>query len=257
MRGLPHTACLFFLIAFLSFPFTAAQELWERLPKRDQAVHDFAAILDPQTESQLESQLRQTYLSTATPIVVVTVPSLEGGQIDDFANRLYERWGIGTQPDNKGVLFLVALADRQMRIEVGYGTEPIITDAYAASLIRDRARPAFRTGNYSGGISAVVQGLVEPLETGQTPPVRSSRQVGLHPGAIIFFIFMALIIFGAVRGRRQHQRRRAYRGGHFSGPFIGGGFGGGSSSGGFGGGGGGLGGFGGGFSGGGGASGGW
>lgn len=242
------------IVWILLSPWLSAQELWERLPKQDRAVHDFAEVIDVATEDKLENQLRQLYTASATPVVVVTIPSLEGGQVDDFANRLYEHWGIGTKPDNKGVLFLVAIDDRKMRIETGYGTEPIITDAYASGLIRNQATPRFRSNDYSGGIAAVVQGLASPLETGK-PLVTPDEPTRIPPGV---WLFVAMAVFLAIGSRAGRRRRGIHRRGHFGGPFIGGGFGGGSrGGGGFSGGGGGFGGFGGGFSGGGGASGGW
>lgn len=241
-----HFLCLLWV------PLLSAQELWETLPRENRAVHDFADVIAPDREAAMERQLRTVYQSTATPIVVVTLESLEGGQIDDFTNRLYEEWGIGTKPENKGALFLVAIEDRKMRIEVGYGSEPVLTDAYTASLIRNVAAPHFRAGDYGGGIQAVVDRLVEPLETGQTPSVAEPEPSGregfpewlIIPGFLVFSLFF--------RGARRRRGRGGYYRTH--GPFVGGGFGGGGYRG---GGGGGFGGFGGGFSGGGGASGGW
>ncbi|MFW6353568.1 MAG: TPM domain-containing protein [Verrucomicrobiota bacterium] len=77
--------------------YAQGEELWERLPKPDRPVADFADLISPADEQRLEALLRETFARTETPIVVATVPSLEGGQIDDFTVRLYERWGIGTQ----------------------------------------------------------------------------------------------------------------------------------------------------------------
>lgn len=250
-------ALAFFLLPLLLTRLSGA-ELWETLPKKDQAVHDFAGIIEGSTARSLETRLREVYQTTATPIVVVTLPSLDDGQIDDFANRLYEKWGIGTQPDNRGVLFVVAVAERKMRIEVGYGTEPIITDSYSSHLIRNEATPRFRSGDYTGGIVAVVNGLVEPLETGKTPEIKrrgNGRGIGQFVPIIVIII---LLVLGSRGGRGGPGSRR--RGRHMGRSiFVAGGFGAGRSSGGGfgGGGGGGFGGFGGGFSGGGGASGGW
>lgn len=236
-------------------------ELWETLPKKDAAVHDFAGIIDGPSARSLETKLREVFRTTATPIVVVTVPSLEGGQIDDFANRLYEHWGIGTKPDNRGVLFIVSVGDRKMRLEVGYGTEPVITDSYSSHLIRNVATPRFRSGDYTGGIVAVVNGLIEPLETGKTPEIkRSNDRKGLGPlwTLIVLIAIIAMLSRGGGNGPGSRRRRRNVGRGIFIGGGFGGGRGGFSGGGGFGGGsGGGFGGFGGGFSGGGGASGGW
>ena len=239
-----------------------AAELWETLPREDKAVHDFAGVIDSGTESRLEQFLRATYRSVDTPIVVVTLPSLDGGQIDDFTNRLYEKWGIGTKPDNRGVLFLVSIGDRKMRIETGYGTEPIVTDTLSATLIQQVAGPRFREGNYSTGIDQVcriIAGTIAQAEGKEISGAMNYR-VSSHkrnPGGGLFqFIFITIVILSILGGGRGRRRRGL---GSLVVPLIltSGGFRGGSR-GGFGSsGGGGFGGFGGGFSGGGGASGGW
>ncbi len=243
--------------------FSSAAELWETLPRGDKAVHDFANIIDDRSERELESFLRDAFRSLDTPIVVVTLSSMEGGQIDDFANHLYEKWGVGTKPDNKGVLFLVSMEERKMRIETGYGTEPIITDVFSASLIQQVARPAFKGQQYSAGIVQVSRMIVGEISTAEGIPVRGSAQHtvrrqkgGGGGGGLIQLIFFGIVILSSLAGgnsRRGRMRRGllasillssgGFRGG------SGGGFGS-SNSGGFGG-------FGGGFSGGGGSSGGW
>jgi len=238
----------------------SAEELWETLPKEDRAVHDFANVLPASVETSLESFLRAAYQSVQTPVVVVTVDSMQGGQIDDFTNRLYEHWGIGTRPENRGVLFLVSIDDRKMRIEVGYGTEPVITDVYADALIREVATPAFRSGNFAKGIDSVTRGIVGRIADQEGKSVEGAKVYRARSGDsgstnLPELIFFGILIAGSLLGGRRGRRRRRFR---RSAPFIlmGGGFGGGSS-GGFGGSSGGFGGFGGGFSGGGGASGGW
>ena len=255
-----HLISLFCCLGFSAF--LNAAELWETLPRGDKAVHDFANIIDDRSERELESFLRDTFRSLDTPIVVVTLSSMEGGQIDDFTNHLYEKWGVGSKPDNKGVLFLVSMEERKMRIETGYGTEPIITDVFSASLIQQVARPAFKAQQYSAGIIQVSRMIVGEISTAEGIPIRGSvqhtvsRQKGGGGGGLIQLIFFGIVILSSLAGgnsRRGRMRRGllasillssgGFRGG------SGGGFGS-SNSGGFGG-------FGGGFSGGGGSSGGW
>jgi uncharacterized protein len=237
-------------------------ELWETLPRQDRAVHDFAGIIDTGTETRLEPFLRRVYQSLDTPVVVVTLQSMEGGQIDDFTNHLYEKWGIGTKPDNRGVLFLISVEDRKMRIETGYGTEPIITDTLSASLIAQVAGPRFKAGNYGEGIDQVcriIAGTIAKAEGKEIAGalVYQSRKSGKGIGSLIQFIFTIIILISVFGGRNRGRNNLS----RWIVPMLltSGGFGGGSrggfgSSGGSGGG---FGGFGGGFSGGGGASGGW
>ena len=243
-----------------------AAELWETLPKPGRAVNDYARIIDSGTESRLERFLTATEMSIDTPIVVVTLPSLEGGQIDDFTNRLYEKWGIGTLSVNKGVLFLVAVQERKMRIETGYGTEPVITDTLASSLIQQVARPQFKAGDYSAGIDQVcriIAGTIAKAEGKEISGAMSYQTGSRHQnsgGGLFRFIFFTIVILSILGG--GGRRRHGLSGLIIpllltSGGFRGGSRGGFGSSGGFGGGSGGFGGFGGGMSGGGGASGGW
>ena len=86
-------------------------------------VNDYANVISPADENQLSSILTELRQKTGAEVAVVTLPSLDGGQIDDFAVRLYERWGIGQKGKDNGVLLLAAIQDRKARIEVGYGLE--------------------------------------------------------------------------------------------------------------------------------------
>src|SRR4051794_30512733 len=89
-------------------------------------VNDFASILAPAEKESLEERCRKLREKTGAQLAVVTLKSLEGGQVDDFAVKLFKRWGIGQKDQKNGVLLLVAIQDRKARIEVGYGIEPIL-----------------------------------------------------------------------------------------------------------------------------------
>ena len=215
-------------------------------------VFDFARVVNSPDRTAIEQTLRQVEFSTGAEVKVVTLPSLRGGDVEDFANRLFERWGIGKKDKDNGVLILAAIEDRTMRIEVGYGLEPVITDA-AAGRIRDQFMlPAFRQGNYSAGLRAGAEAVAAAIggkTMTTTPPSREEPDEGPLDMVVRLFItivivifvirhpFLALVLLGGGRGGRS------YGGGFGGGGFGGGGFGGG--------------GFGGGMSGGGGASGRW
>ena len=119
-------------------------------------VNDAAAILDPQTRAELTARLREIERQTTAEIAVVTVASLDGLTVEDYANRLFKAWGIGKRGRNNGVLILVAPAERKMRIEVGYGLEPVLPDGLAGQIIRDACLPRFRKNDYAGGIREAV-----------------------------------------------------------------------------------------------------
>ena len=227
-------------------------------------VNDFAEVIDPQWEQQLTQLITVLDQKTKAQIAVVTLGSLEGEPIEDFATRLFEVWGVGHK-DDRGALLLLVIQDRKSRLEVGYGLEPIIPDGYAGSLLREM-RPALRQQQYGEALYTGVLLLSERVAaeagvklegSGLAPPQQrqGSKRRRNPVGSLLSLI--AMLAFGIMPwwmpGMGFGYRRRR-RGGLLLGGF--GGFGGydrGGAGGGFGG----FGGFGGGLSGGGGASSGW
>lgn len=229
-------------------------------PRYDHAVNDFANVIPSAEEHQIESMILELKQMTSAEIVVVTIPSLEGEQIDDFTNRLFEKWGIGQKGRDNGLMFLAAMQERQMRIEVGYGLEGAIPDSVAGRIRREVITPYFRAGQPGQGIvqgvaalslevateyGVTLTGVAAQYRTQETR--RSHKRTNSPILPILFFIFF--IPFAI---RHPFLAMFLLSGGRGGGYSSGGGFGGGGgfSSGGFGG-------FGGGMSGGGGSSGGW
>lgn len=149
--------------------------LLERLqPQRDAGggiffVNDFASLLNPTQRDALEQRVRALQEKNGAELAVVTIKSLEGGHIDDFANKLFRRWGVGQKGKNNGVMLLVALDDRKMRIEVGRGLEPIIPDALAGRIIDEELRPQFRQGNFPEGLKRGAERIAAIIERGEPP----------------------------------------------------------------------------------------
>jgi uncharacterized protein len=229
-------------------------------------VTDFAAVIAPDTKARLEALCREVEGKTGAQIAVVTVHSLEGDSVENFAVDLYKQLGVGNKGDNRGVLLLVAPDEHKYRIEVGYGLEPVINDARAGDAGRAMV-PLLRQGDYSAAIEAATWMLAQYIAndrsvtlTGQSSAIRQRREVR-HSSPIGFWVIL-LIIWIIFSIARAGSGRRGGAGGWWIGPMLGG-MGGGWRGGGFGGssggysGGGGFGGFGGGSSGGGGASGSW
>ena len=228
-------------------------------------VNDFAGVLSVDAQARITALCGEVDQKTKAQIAVVTIRTLEGNSIEDFTNRLYQRWGIGPKSDNRGVLILLAVDDRRYRVEVGYGLEPILPDGKVGGFGREIV-PALRRNDYdaallqlTGSIAAVIA-EASGVSLSQRPP-EPADSGQLNQPAIPFFLLIALgfLLFGGLRflipwglfGMGYRRRRNWWGGG---GPWMGGGW----SGGGFGGGGGGgFGGFGGGISGGGGASGSW
>ena len=230
----------------------ASDDLLERLTPTGSII-DQANLLPPAQEQKLRSILDNLEKQTGAALVVVTLPSLEGGQIDDFTNRLFEKWGVGQAGKDNGVMLLVAVKERKMRIEVGYGLEGVIPDGRVGSIRDQYILPYFRNEQMAAGIesgSLALANLIAEnykMELSEKPAAPPRSQQNDHWPLIVFIVVIVIIqIISRMRGHDSHRRR--YYGG--SGWYIG------SSGGGFGGGGS-FGGFGGGMSGGGGASGSW
>ena len=115
-------------------------------------MNDFAKVLTDDDRAYLENFLRTLERDTTAEVVVVTVTSLDGMTIEEYANRLFADWGIGTKTKDNGVLLLVAPAERKVRIEVGYGLEGSLPDGLAGEIVRTAILPEFKQGNLRRGI---------------------------------------------------------------------------------------------------------
>ncbi len=136
-------------------------------PKPTGYVNDFSNILPATTRGEIEQLLRDIEKETTAEIVVATVPSLAGMTVDEYANRLFNEWGIGKESVNNGVLVLVAPTEREMRIEVGYGLERVLPNALAIEIIRTNFLPRFKENDYPGGIQAGVARVVDVVRRNQ------------------------------------------------------------------------------------------
>ena len=135
---------------------TGAQE---PVPAPDGPVNDFANILDDAAEARVRVVIEAVERDTTSEIAVATVPSLGGASVEEVATRSFNTWGVGQKSLNNGVLLLVAPNEREVRIEVGYGLEPILPDGLAGDVVRREVLPKFKDGDYPGGISAAVDRL--------------------------------------------------------------------------------------------------
>lgn len=226
-------------------------------PNPPRLVNDFAGILSPDQQSQLENKLVALDDSTSNQIAVVTIKTLNDYPIEDYANKLFRSWGIGNKKTNNGVLVLVAVDDRKFRIEVGQGLEGAIPDITASDIMARQMAPAFRSGDYYTGLDRATNALAAAA-AGEYHVARQRPDDSGGGGSIVIFIIIVVIIILIVRRGGGGGGMMSRRGSDTWMPPIWFGGGGGSSfGGGFGGGGGGFGGFGGGSSGGGGASGSW
>ncbi len=226
-------------------------------------IVDQANIISPETRAALETKLADLEAKSGIQLVVATVNSLEGQEIEPYANQLFRFWKLGEKQKNNGVLLLVAPHERRVRIEVGYGLEGTLTDAISSVIIANAITPRFKTGDFGGGIARGVDDIITVLTTDASewqkkPSLRLDHAPGgwmVHWFMLVgFFLVMLMVVsppframfFASLLSRGGGWGRGGY-GGSYGGGFGGGGSGG--SSGGFSGGGG--------SSGGGGASGSW
>jgi uncharacterized protein len=171
-------------------------------------VNDYAGLLSAEEAAALEARCRLLREKTGAQLAVVTLKSLEGGQIDDFANKLFARWKIGQQDKKNGLLLLVAMEDRKSRIEVGYGLEPIIPDVLAGRILDHDLKPQFRQQKYAEGLAAAVNSLCELVERNE-PADRAALEVENGFGdtlSAIAFLTVFVLIGAVIAGIGQESR---------------------------------------------------
>ena len=254
---------LLFISLSLSWTGLSAQSVLAK-PSTPQLVNDIAGVLSPEQKAALENKLVAIDDSSSNQIAVVILPTLDGYPIEEYAVKLFRDWGIGNMKTNNGVLLLIAINDRKVRIEVGYGLEGAIPDITSSNIINNDIKPAFKVGDYYEGIDKATDNIAKAA-VGEYKVARKKK--GKDTGGSLLLFVIILFVIVAIVGRKGGNGGSNIGGGGFSdiatgmllGSLLGGGgrrdgdWGG--SGGGFGGGG--FGGFGGGSSGGGGASGGW
>ena len=248
------------LIAFvcLALPLQAAgANAAPKFPALTGRVVDDAHILSDQTKADLDQKLAALEDKTSRQLVVVTLASLQGYEISDYGYQLGRSWGIGQAKLNNGVLFIVAPNEHKVRIEVGYGLEPIITDALSEVIIQQAVLPRFRAGDFNGGTEAGVAALIQQLSLDPSAAEQraaAAEQQAQHQGGggatpfsiLIIIVFVAiafsrifggfgfwpLLFLGGLGGGRGYGG--GYDGGGGGGGWSGGGggsFGGGGASG--------------------------
>jgi len=191
-------------------------------------VHDQANVLSSSAIAELEQMLKAERDSTSNQIAVLIIPSLQGESIEEYALRVaHKEWKLGQADKDNGVLLLIALQDREMRIEAGYGLEGVLTDALSSRINRNEIAPFFRQGDYDSGVKAGVTAIIQSIKgeyKNDDPPKRKSRKGS--PFSTLIIIVIILIVLARRRGGRGGGGYWS-SGGGFMGPM--GGFG--SSSG--------------------------
>lgn len=194
---LPITYTIFFVIL-------SVQSIAQRAipPHGGVWIHDEANLLSPSSISQLEAILKGYRDSTSNQIALYIIPTLDGDDIDDYANRVFTEWKLGDAKKDNGVLWLIAVNDRKQRIEVGLGLEGNLTDALSSRINRNEVAPYFREGNYDAGIQAGLVGIMKAINgtyVNEDPPQRRSKKKR-SPIASILIIIAIIVMMSRRKG---------------------------------------------------------
>jgi len=207
------------LLAFLFL--VAAPAAAQDFPQLTGRVVDQANLLSPEQEAALTRKLEALQQASSRQLVVVTVPSIGDSTIEDYGYQLGRYWGIGQSGANNGTLLIVAVNERKVRIEVGYGLEGILTDALSSQIIRHDILPRFRDNDYPGGIAAGTDAIIAQL---QAPPEQAEQQAlaaqqaqqreRRHGGSLapIVFWVIVIVVFAIASAASRGRGRRYGRG---------------------------------------------
>lgn len=235
-------ALLLAVLVLLALPARAAPGF----PKFTGLVVDAANILPPDREAALTAKLQAFQQKTGRQLVVATIPDLQGYDIADYGYQLGRTWGVGLKDVNNGAILLVAPNERKVRIEVGYGLEPVLTDAYSSVILNTQILPRFKAGDMPGGIDAGADAIIAQLSLpddqakarldAAVAAFDKTHRQGAGDGAPVSLVFWGIvalfILFSFIRNGGGGRRYR--RGGLpviLWGPGLGGGWGGGSHGG--------------------------
>ena len=169
-------------------------------------VNDFAEMLTVEKRQTLETKIGNFEKETTNELSVVTVANLGGDTIENFAEKLFQDWGVGKNKKDNGVLLLISSDDRQMRIEVGYGLEGALTDAQSFWIIQNFLKPAFQRGDYYGGISGGIDNIISITKGEFEPDTKSTTSNGFNVDSVFFFFWVAWVFFvwtGSVLARSK------------------------------------------------------
>jgi len=186
---------LLFLVGF------SAQAYYD-LGKPTGFVNDYTNTLSQEEKTSLENKLVAFEQESSNEISVAIIDSLQGDYIENFAVKLFEEWGVGKADEDNGILLLVALEERKVRIEVGYGLEGALTDLESSKIIEDIIVPAFKQGSYSLGVSGAVDGIITATRgeyVGEGAPLMTTKNISRNFESIIWLLIMGFYALVALK----------------------------------------------------------
>jgi uncharacterized protein len=177
------------------------------IPKLTARVTDLTGTLTAEQQTALEQKLAAFESAKGSQLAVVLVPATQPEQIEQYSIRVVEQWKLGRQKVDDGALLIIAKNDHRVRIEVGYGLEGVLTDAMCNRIISETIRPAFRQGNYYGGIDAGLDQMMKLIEGEPLPPPEHDWQSGRRARGstplplILFAVFIGSVVLRGIFGR--------------------------------------------------------
>lgn len=209
------TAAALMMLALLAFA-GGARAAEPQFPELTGRIVDNASLIKPEDRAAIEADLKALEGKSTDQLVVVTLPSLQGYEIEDFGYQLGRKWGIGQKGKNNGVLLIVAPNERKVRIETGRGLEPLVTDLMSKIIIENAIVPEFRRGDYSAGIRAGVRDIKDVLLGDEEAVKERARGSGHTDGGIdwmsIFLICFWLGILGFIIWAQVNQVNQRQQG---------------------------------------------
>jgi uncharacterized protein len=224
----PH-ALLSVLLVLAALVFTAlvlpAAAHAQSFPELTGRVVDAANVIPADEEARLTDKLAALEAQSQRQVVVVTLPDLQGYDISDYGYQLGRHWGVGDKQRNDGALLIVAPKERRVRIEVGYGLEPVLTDGLSSLIVQQQIVPRFKAGDMAGGIEAGTDAIINQL----TLPADEARKIAAAAkpkpartlgvvGSTLFWLFLFGLFFVLPMLRRSRGGRRYHDSG--LGPVI-------------------------------------
>jgi uncharacterized protein len=182
-------------------------------PELTGRIVDAAGLLEADDRAAIEAELKVLEEKSTDQLVVVTLPSLQGYAIEDFGYQLGRKWDVGQKGKDNGVLLIVAPAERKVRIEVGRGLEPQLTDLMSKLIIENAILPVFRRGDFPGGIRAGVRDLKDVL-LGDAEAVKERAKGageggGLDTMSILLIAFWIAVVIFVVWAQMRHAQQQA------------------------------------------------
>lgn len=199
-RRLPSLLCLTLCALLVWF---CGQAAALEVPALQGRVNDLADVLTPATVQLLEANLTQLEQEESTQIVVLTIPSLDGDNLESFALRVFEQWRLGQKDKDNGALLLVAVQDRKIRIEVGYGLEDRLTDLLSGRIIRNVIAPAFRQGDYNQGVVNGVAAMIQAVQGAYTAEDADAAASESGSDELFAFLIMSVFVIGTMFRRKR------------------------------------------------------